>query len=77
MPHQTIDPESKAAAFLNVSRSFVIGEIAAGRLQRRIVNQERDTEIVGLVRYQLEQRKRSADALHQLHKLSVKIGQDL
>ena len=67
----------EAASFLNVSRPFVIKEIEASRLKCRLVNRHRRIEFAELVRYQVEQKKLSADALNEIGKLSTEIGQDL
>ena len=67
----------EAAAFLNVSRPFVIKEIDAGRLKCRLVNRHRRIEFQDLGRYQEEQKKRSEDALKDLSRLSREIGQEL
>ena len=60
----------EAAAFLNVSRPFVIKEIEAGRLPCRKVGRHRRIEFTALRRYQAAQRKTSATALQELADLS-------
>lgn len=67
----------EAAAFLNVSRPFVIKEIEAGRLNHRLVNRHRRIEFGELKRYQEEQKQRSEQALRELNKRSEEIGQEL
>jgi excisionase family DNA binding protein len=67
----------EAAAFLNVSRPFVIKEIDAQRLKCRLVNSHRRIEFEELVRYQEEQKKRSENALRNLRKTSDDIGEKL
>ena len=67
----------EAAAFLNVSRPFVIKEIAAQRLKCRLVNSHRRIEFEELIRYQEEQKKRSEIALKKLRKISDEIGEEL
>ena len=77
VPHRSELTTQEAAAFLNVSRPFVIKEIQAGRLKCRLVNRHRRIEFEELGRYQAEQKKQSAKALKAMGKLSVEIGQDL
>jgi len=59
-----------AAAFLNVSRPFVIKEIEAGRLRCRKVGRHRRIEFDELRRYQAAQRAQSEEALQKLADLS-------
>jgi excisionase family DNA binding protein len=66
-----------AAAFLNVSRPFVIREIEAGRLKCRLVNRHRRIEFEELIRYQEAQKQRSEEALKKLRKVSDEIGEEL
>lgn len=66
-----------AAAFLNVSRPFVIKEIEAGRLKCRLINRHRRIEFEELLRYQDAQKRRSEDALRQLRQLADDMGQEL
>ena len=66
----------EAAAFLNVSRPFVIKEIEAGRLHCRKVNRHRRVEFQELRRYQAEQQHHSEAALQQLTKLSEDAGME-
>ena len=67
----------QAAAFLNVSRPFVIKEIEAGRLRCRLVNRHRRIEFEELTRYQEEQKQRSEFALKCLSDLSREMGEEL
>lgn len=67
----------EAAAFLNVSRPFVIKEINAQRLKCRLVNSHRRIEFEELLRYQKEQKKRSVKALKKMQQISVEIGEEL
>lgn len=77
VPHKTELTTQQAAAFLNVSRPFVIKEIEAGRLPCRMVNRHRRIMFDELVRYQGEQKRRSADALLAASQASEEIGQEL
>jgi excisionase family DNA binding protein len=67
----------EAAAFLNVSRPFVIKEIEAGRLVCRMVNSHRRIEFEELVRYQQAQKLRSEEALRKLNQISNDMGEAL
>jgi excisionase family DNA binding protein len=67
----------EAAAFLNVSRPFVIKEIDANRLRCRLVNSHRRIEFEELVRYQEEQKQRSENALQKLRQYSDEMGEEL
>lgn len=67
----------EAAAFLNVSRPFVIKEIDANRLKCRLVNSHRRIEFEELVRYQEAQKQRSENALQKLCQYSDDIGEAL
>ncbi|MEZ5644838.1 MAG: helix-turn-helix domain-containing protein [Burkholderiaceae bacterium] len=64
----------EAAAFLNVSRPFVIKEIDAGRLKCKKVNRHRRIEFDELKRYMSEQQQNSEDALQKLSDLSGELG---
>ena len=77
VPHKTELTTQQAAAFLNVSRPFVIKEIEGGRLPCRMVNRHRRIMFEDLVRYQNEQKRRSADALQAASQASDEIGQAL
>lgn len=63
-----------AAAFLNVSRPFVIKEIEGGRLRCRKVGRHRRIEFDELRRYQAAQRAQSEEALQKLADLSQDLG---
>ena len=67
----------EAAAFLNVSRTFVIKEINKGKLQCRLINSHRRLEFQELVRYQVEQKKRSEEALKKIRNFSDEMGEEL
>jgi excisionase family DNA binding protein len=67
----------QAAAFLNVSRPFIIKEVEAGRLKCRLVNRHRRIEFEELTRYQTAQKQRSEAALKQLSDLSQEMGEEL
>lgn len=77
MPQKLELTTQEAAAFLNVSRPFVIKEIEAKRLQCRLVNRHRRIEFEELMRYQREQKQRAEDALRKLSKISQDIGEEL
>lgn len=77
VPQKTELTTQQAAAFLNVSRPFVIKEIEAGRLQCRLVNRHRRIEFEELIRYQAQQKQRSEEALTRLSKLSQDLGEEL
>ena len=77
MPHKVELTTQQAAAFLNVSRPFVIKEIEAQRLKCRLVNRHRRIEFEELLRYQAEQKRRSENALKKLSKLSREMGEEL
>lgn len=64
----------EAAAFLNVSRPFVIKEIDAGRLKCNKVNRHRRIEFDELKRYKAEQMQKSEGALQELSDLSGELG---
>jgi excisionase family DNA binding protein len=67
----------QAAAFLNVSRPFVIKEIESGRLAHRLVNRHRRIEFQELLRYKKAQKDKSSEALSSLAALSQEMGEDL
>jgi excisionase family DNA binding protein len=60
----------EAAAFLNVSRPFVIKEVEAGRLKCCKIGRHRRIEFTELRRYQGAQRLKSERALQELADLS-------
>lgn len=67
----------EAAAYLNVSRPFVIKEIEAGRLHCRMVNRHRRIEFQELQRYKEEQKGRAAEQLAAISRLTQSLGQEL
>ncbi|MEJ8857060.1 helix-turn-helix domain-containing protein [Variovorax robiniae] len=77
VPHKAELTTQQAAAFLNVSRPFVIKEIEARRLDCRMVNRHRRIMFEELVRYQQAQKIRSAEALRAVSQASDEIGQEL
>jgi excisionase family DNA binding protein len=77
MPQKLELTTQEAAAFLNVSRPFVIKEIEEGRLKYRLVNRHRRIEFEEVKRYQAQQKHGSEEALRDLNRLSEDIGQDL
>lgn len=76
MPQKHELTTQEAAAFLNVSRPFVIKEIEAGRLRCHKVNRHRRIEFSDLQRYQIEQKKGNEAQLQKLTELSEKIGME-
>ena len=66
----------EAAAYLNVSRPFVIKEIEAGRIHCRLVNRHRRIEFQELQRYKAQQKKQSAEDLKEISRLTQAIGQE-
>lgn len=77
MPQKLELTTQEAAALLNVSRPFVIKEIAAGRLKHRLVNRHRRIEFEEIMRYQATQKERSEEALKRLSKISQEMGEEL
>ncbi|MEO9101204.1 MAG: helix-turn-helix domain-containing protein [Burkholderiaceae bacterium] len=77
VPHKAELTTQQAAAFLNVSRPFVIKEIDADRLACRMVNSHRRIMFDELLRYQQAQKRVSADALQAAHQASDEMGQEL
>jgi excisionase family DNA binding protein len=77
LPQKAELTTQQAAAFLNVSRPFVIKEIEAGRLSCRLVNRHRRIEFQEIVRYRNEQKTRSEQALNRLARLSEEMGEEL
>jgi excisionase family DNA binding protein len=65
----------QAAAFLNVSRPFVVKEIQAGRMECGFVNKHRRIAVEELLRYQAAQKERSAAALRRMHELDEQGGE--
>ena len=76
MPQRHELTTQEAAAFLNVSRPFVIKEIEAGRLRCHKVNRHRRIEYAELQRYKAEQRTSTAAALQELTDLSEDLGME-
>jgi excisionase family DNA binding protein len=70
MPQRHELSTQEAAAFLNVSRPFVIKEIEAGRLVCKKVNRHRRIEFNELKRYMAQQKKTSENALQKLTELT-------
>lgn len=64
----------EAAAFLNVSRPFVVKEIEQGRLSHRKVGRHRRVAFEELLRYQSAQREQTERALDQLAAQAQKLG---
>lgn len=77
MPQSAQMTTQQAAAFLNVSRPFVVKEIDAGRIQCHMVNTHRRIDFEELVRYQQAQKERSEAALRRMHELDAQIGEGL
>lgn len=77
LPQKLEVTTQEAAAFLNVSRPFVIKEIEEGRLKHRLINRHRRIEFQELVRYQQAQKDRAEQALRRVSALSDQMGQDL
>lgn len=74
MPQKHELTTQEAAAFLNVSRPFVIKEIEAGRLRCRKVGRHRRIEFQELQRYRAQQRKDSEAALQELADIAQETG---
>lgn len=66
----------EAAAFLNVSRPFVVKEIEAGRIPHRKVNRHRRIEMSALREYQAAQQAGAKKALDELAQLSQDAGME-
>ncbi|MEO8387681.1 helix-turn-helix domain-containing protein [Polaromonas sp.] len=77
MPQKAELTTQEAAAFLNVSRPFVIKEIEAQRLGCRMVNKHRRIEFEELVRYQAQEKENAANALRDVSRFTREIGQEL
>ena len=67
----------EAAAYLNVSRPFVINEIEAGRLHCRMVNRHRRIEFQELQAYKERQKHHAAEQLKVISRLTQALGQEL
>ncbi|WP_332776995.1 helix-turn-helix domain-containing protein [Polaromonas sp.] len=76
MPQKHELTTQEAAAFLNVSRPFVIKEIEAGRLKCHKVNRHRRIEFAELKRYEAAQQKSTEDALQNLTAMSESLGME-
>ena len=76
LPQSAQMTTQQAASFLNVSRPFVVKEIDAGRIKCHMVNTHRRIDFEELVRYQEEQKERSAAALPRMHELDEQIGEE-
>ncbi|WP_431274559.1 helix-turn-helix domain-containing protein [Variovorax ureilyticus] len=76
IPQKAQMTTQEAAAFLNVSRPFVIKEIDAGRLKCHMVNTHRRIDFEELVRYQEEQRARSEAAMRRMHEIDSQLGEE-
>jgi excisionase family DNA binding protein len=74
IPHQAEFTTQEAAAFLNVSRPFVIKEIEQGRLKHRKVGRHRRIAFEDLQAYQTSSKERSRRALDELARLSQEAG---
>ena len=74
MPQKHELTTQEAAAYLNVSRPFVVKEIEAGRLSCRKVGRHRRVELHELQRYVQVQQKASEDALQELADMAQQSG---
>jgi excisionase family DNA binding protein len=74
MPQNHELTTQEAAAFLNVSRPFVIKEVEAGHLKCRKVGRHRRIEFNELRRYQAAQQQASEQSLQALADLSQDLG---
>lgn len=74
MPQNHELTTQEAAAYLNVSRPFVIKEVEAGHLKCRKVGRHRRIEFNELRRYQAAQQQASEQALQALADLSQDLG---
>lgn len=76
MPQSAQMTTQQAAAFLNVSRPFVVKEIEAGRIECHMVNTHRRIDFEELLRYQAAQKERSAAALRRMHEIDEQLGEE-
>lgn len=76
MPQEAQMTTQEAAAFLNVSRPFVIKEIEAGSLKCQMVNTHRRIDFEDLVCYRNERHERSEAALLRMHEIDMELGED-
>jgi excisionase family DNA binding protein len=74
VPQQAELTTQEAAAFLNVSRPFVIKEIEEGRLKHRKVGRHRRIAFEDLLAYQAASQAKSRAALDELAKVSQEAG---
>jgi len=74
MPQKQELTTQEAAAYLNVSRPFVIAEIEAGRLRCTKVNRHRRIAFDDLMRYRKQRQQQSEAALQQLAKVEQELG---
>ena len=74
MPQKHELTTQEAAAYLNVSRPFVVKEIETGKLQCRKVGRHRRIELQVLERYVQAQQKASEDALQALADMAQENG---
>jgi excisionase family DNA binding protein len=74
MPQNHELTTQEAAAYLNVSRPFVIKEVEAGHLKCRKVGRHRRIEFNELRRYQAAQQQTAEQALQTLTDLSQDLG---
>lgn len=76
MPQAAQMTTQQAAAFLNVSRPFVVKEIEAGRMKCHMVNTHRRIDFDELQRYQADQQQRSAEALRRMNEIDRQLGEE-
>lgn len=74
VPQQAEFTTQEAAAFLNVSRPFVIKEIEEGKLKHRKVGRHRRIAFEDLQAYQAASRENSRQALDELARASQEAG---
>lgn len=74
MPQKHELTTQEAAAFLNVSRPFVIKEIESGKIAHRKVGRHRRVAFVDLVKYQQASRAASEQALQDLADQAQQLG---
>ena len=74
MPQKHELTTQEAAAFLNVSRPFVIKEIEAGKIPHRKVGRHRRVALVDIVKYQRASQTASDQALRDLADQAQRLG---
>jgi excisionase family DNA binding protein len=74
MPQKLELTTQDVAAFLNVSRPFVVKEIDEGRLAHRKVGRHRRVAFEELLRYQARQREQTEQSLQRLADLGQELG---